>query len=59
MAPDLADIAHMLRFQTAWERRFADYCLLLDAGLSQSEAERIASEVARDRAAEETRELAA
>jgi hypothetical protein len=59
MAPDLADIAHMLRFQTAWERRFHEYNLLLKAGLSQSEAERIASEAAQDRAAEETRELAA
>jgi len=47
---DLLDVARLLRFQTDWERRFSDYCRLIDAGLSESEAERIADLTAQDRA---------
>ena len=47
---DLLDVARLLRFQTAWERRFHHYNLLLDAGISAEEASRIADLAAADRA---------
>jgi hypothetical protein len=51
MAPDLLDAAHMLRFQTDWERRLHEYDLLLTAGVDADEAERIVRRAAQDRAA--------
>jgi len=49
MNADLAEVARFLRFPTAWERRFHEYDLLTKAGLSDEEAERIASLAAFDR----------
>lgn len=47
---DILEAARLLRFQTAWERRFHEYDLLLTAGVDPDEAERIVRRVAADRA---------
>ena len=56
---DLVDVAHLLRFSTAWERRFHEYELLLNAGIDADEAERIVSLVEADRRPVPSLELAA
>lgn len=56
---DLLYVARLLRFQSAWERRFHEYELLLTAGIDADEAERIVRRAAADRAAETIEEIAA
>lgn len=56
---DILETARLLRFQTAWERRFRDYDLLLTAGVDPDEAERIVRRVAADRAASHQEGIAA
>ena len=56
---DILETARMLRFQTAWERRFHEYEMLLTAGIDADEAERIVRRAAADRSAETIEEIAA
>lgn len=56
---DLLDVARLLRFQTAWERRFHEYDLLLTAGIDADEAERIVRRAAADREAANREDIAA
>ena len=48
---DILEAARLLRLPTAWERRFHDYELLLEAGISPTEASRISDEAEQDRQA--------
>jgi hypothetical protein len=55
---DILETARLLRFQSAWERRFHQYELLLIAGVDAEEAERIVRRTAADRAEAEQKEAA-
>lgn len=53
---DILETVRLLRFQTAWERRFHEYCLLEAAGIAPDEALRIVNQVEADRAAVDAHE---
>lgn len=55
---DILETARLLRFTTAWERRWHYYETLLTAGVNAEEASRIVDEAEADRAAEEFRHAA-
>lgn len=56
---DFLEAARLLRFQTDWERRFHEYCLLVEARIPEEEALRIATMAAADRAADQDERKAA
>lgn len=56
---DILEASRLLRFETAWERRFHEYELLLTAGIAADEAERIVRRAAADRAALQQEGIAA